>query len=81
MEKRKMWGYEEVPVHGARLVNLLLKEKLFPDFIKLWRQNFILTMKPPAFQSEHIQLAIGSSLASEWKPDGEYELFGLEPPN
>ena len=45
----------------------MLKEEKIVDFVKLWRQYFILTMKP-------------ADLPFEWVDQNEFEKFNLEKP-
>ena len=46
IEKKKLSYRERLSPHGWRIVRMVMKEKKLVDFIKMWRQHFIDTMKP-----------------------------------
>ena len=45
-ERKKPANSEKFCTHGAKVVEMILKEKKLVDFIKMWRQHFLDTMRP-----------------------------------
>ena len=46
IEKKKLTYKERLSPHGWRIVRMVMKENKLVDFVKMWRQNFVDTMKP-----------------------------------
>merc|ERR1711865_1010162 len=46
LEYRELTKKEKLSPHGCKMVKLILNDKRIVDFIKLWRQVFVDSMKP-----------------------------------
>ena len=46
LEKKKLSYRERLSPHGWRMVQMVMREGKIVDFVRLWRQHFLDTMKP-----------------------------------
>lgn len=68
IERKKLSHKEKLTPHGKRVIDIILSESRLADFIKLWRQHFLDTIKPKALP-----------FVWEQSPD-IYKKFGLAEP-